>query len=486
MVQFLVIVVVVCVLAGDHAPRPPGLTLLSPAGIVFLTLAGQAAVGLVAHALLHLAGRRLDRTGAHGIVALADHVSGLARLGAAAWHTVAVFGLGWVDAVRAATGAALALDEISATLPPLLVFAWVWWAGYPVERRLREAALLRALDGGTAVHAPPTRSQHVWMHVRHNMLVVLVPIAALAAWNEITLAALRVADPGGTSAWAAPAHQALQLLGVAAALALLPPVLAQVWSARAIGPGQLHDDLHALCAAQGVRVGSIRVWPTHGSIVNGAVLGIWGRLRCVLLTDALLDHLPREQVLAVMGHEVGHAARAHVPWLCAAALACVGGCTALADAALRSLDTLAPLPPPVAAAATLALWAAALGGGLGLFGWVSRRFEWQADAFAAQHLSGWRCGERAEAVVPIAPAAAHAMIGALQAVSRLNHVPAHRRSFRHGSLARRVANLRALTGQDARALPIDRHVRIIKVACAVALALVLAAAVREALATPLP
>jgi len=119
-----------------------------------------------------------------------------------------------------------------------------------------------------------------------------------------------------------------------------------------------------------------------------------------------------------------------------------------------------------------------------IFLFVSRRFEWQADAFAAMHLSTPGAmgpavvvealeveapGERAEAPPQgiITVQAVGAMAGALEAVSFLNNIPLNRGGLRHGSLALRIGKLRRLAGARADALPIDRTVRRIKIATAV-------------------
>ena len=69
---------------------------------------------------------------------------------------------------------------------------------------------------------------------------------------------------------------------------------------------------------------------------------------------------------------------------------------------------------------------------------------------------------------------AQTMIEALQQVAELNHVPARKRSWRHGSIAWRQRNLRALVGLPVEDLPIDRQMQWIK-AAALALLVVTAA-----------
>jgi Zn-dependent protease with chaperone function len=120
-----------------------------------------------------------------------------------------------------------------------------------------------------------------------------------------------------------------------------------------------------------------------------------------------------------------------------------------------------------------------LAGVLAIFVFVSRRFEWQADAFAAMHLSmPGALGEVADAsgaggkeeesgARVISAAGVAAMSSALAAVSELNHIPLDRGSMRHGSLELRIRKLNRLVGVPLDAVPIDRTVRRIKVVTAV-------------------
>jgi Zn-dependent protease with chaperone function len=138
----------------------------------------------------------------------------------------------------------------------------------------------------------------------------------------------------------------------------------------------------------------------------------------------------------------------------------------------------------------LPLSAAAMGVAVFAFGWVSRRFEWQADAFAARHLSehppvreeadSGGLETRPPREMPskyIAPQAVDAMVGALESVAELNHLPRERFGFRHGSIAERVRRLRALQGVGVDALPIDGQVRWMKRGIGVMVAVMLMAAV---------
>ena len=103
-----------------------------------------------------------------------------------------------------------------------------------------------------------------------------------------------------------------------------------------------------------------------------------------------------------------------------------------------------------------------------IFGWVSRRFERQADVFAVRHLDA-HVDRNTTGL--ISAGAVAAVCDALGRIALLNAVAAGRRSWRHGSIAWRQAYLRSIVGRSAAAMPIDRQVRRIKVAAAVILTL---------------
>jgi len=198
-------------------------------------------------------------------------------------------------------------------------------------------------------------------------------------------------------------------------------------------------------------------------MLNGAVIGLLAPLRYVLLTDALLESLPTVQVEAVLAHEVGHVRRRHMPWLLGALIACLGiasivvGLIAAWGVALIGIAPTEQLGGILEAVMILA----GVAGGLVGFGFVSRRFERQADAFAAQHLSGLTKENRGRGLI-VSPEASETMADALQAVADLNHVPPGRFTWRHGSIAGRQRALRALEGHPVDRLLIDRAARRVK------------------------
>lgn len=454
MTHALLIFVFMAVLARDLVRRPLLPAHATPAEGWAWTLGAMGLIWLAAHAAIIACGRRLDATGRPVHAFRAEAFAQGARVAAVLVHAAGVLALGTLDAARGLVGDTVVLDEALVVAPVIAVFVMLAWSTYPLERRVRDAVFLRDLDEGRPVYAPPTRAGHVASMVRHQLASVLVPMALVLAWTElVSRAAPRLARLGE----AAPA--VAQVAGVVLVFGLMGPVLAAIWDTVPLGPGELRDRLLALCRVNRVRVRRILVWRTHGSMVNGAVTGLFGPLRYILITDALLDHLPRRQVEAVAAHEIAHVRRHHLAWL---AVTMVG--TLAAGTGLVGIGVAHALGERASEGwwglASLVIGA---GGSLAAFGYVSRRFEWQADAFAARCLSEPVGAGAASGAAVITPEAVAAMSDALAAVADLNLIPRDRPSWRHGSIACRQRRLAGLAGLPADRLPIDREARRLKV-----------------------
>ncbi len=486
MLQPLLIVLVAALLLHDAQGRilaAPGVE-LAPAVIAALSVGPQAVLAAALVGLLALMGAALDRTGRAQLLSRAELYVLLSRIGATAVHVCAVLSFGFLDVVRAWMGNWVLLDEAVALAPPLVVFVAGWWGFYPIERRVHEALLVRALDEGLPVHPMPSRLVYTLDKFRHQALIIIAPIAMIFAWTE-TLNLLLAGAVGRMEVFRNPetagiAMVALQALGVIAILILAPLFIRYLWSTRPLGPGPLRDRLEALCRAHGVRIRRMLVWRTHGTMINGAVMGLIGRLRYILLTDALLDSMAGPQIEAVMAHEVAHVRRRHLPWLMAALAASLGlGALAVGIPAAILLSAIGAAPGGLMMRAIdAAALMASLAAGLIVFGFVSRKFERQADAFAVQHLSGMTKANCGRGVV-VTPEAAEAMAGALQVVAELNHIPREKFTWRHGSISGRQSAIIGMIGEACDGLAIDREAKWMKWGAGIALVVVVGVAVGE-------
>ncbi len=297
---------------------------------VFLALFPYVLVAVMTHLVCAASGRAMDRRGSLGAVSAAERMLMASRLAGVAIFMFGVFSLGWIEQVRAVVGDLVLVDELVALSPPLLMFAAGWWSFYPIERRLREVVWVRVLEEGQPAYPTPTRWQFVWSGVRHQMLLILVPLMIMLGVTEgldRAAAAIRVhrhSDGllGSVGQWAAArpwladhALDAIRLGAVICVLVVTPLFLRFLWDAIPLGPGELRDRLMGVCTRAGVRVRELLVWRTHGTMLNGLAMGIVAPLRYIMLTDALLDSLTKRQVEGVMAHEVAHAKHHHIAWM---------------------------------------------------------------------------------------------------------------------------------------------------------------------------
>jgi len=154
---------------------------------------------------------------------------------------------------------------------------------------------------------------------------------------------------------------------------LLPRLLTWAWSTRPIPAGPVRAVLERLAARAGFRCRDLFVWNTEHLVANAAIVGLVPIGRAVLFTDALLSMLSLRELVAVFGHEVGHAKRRHVLVFVAWALAF-----------LMALDALLVVTEPRDTTDALLFAGPLIVAGLIGFRWMSRRFELDADLYATE------------------------------------------------------------------------------------------------------
>ena len=446
----LIVQVSIALLAGELAGSLP-----LGAWVGAAVLAAAPALVLVAGAVLAAAAHRgMDRGERRGVERLYA-VQGL---------------MGWPVTLALATAACSALPRglapalgnggvavvfmASAVVAALLVHATTW----SVERRVRESSLMRGLDGLTPLHPMPSLASYVLAQARAGLLPMLVPLVVPVVLSEAARTAAGHLAPDFVDA----ARIAGGVAGALLLFVLVPLIVPPLLGLRRLGPGPMRDDLESLAKHAGIGVREIWVWPTDGLVANAAVMGVIPGLRCVMLSDCLLECMPREQLRAVMAHELGHVVRRHLPWMLAVILACwtlAGMIIApLAQELFERVAAGVPESGLEAAAHTAGLLrdGAVLVAGLFIFGFASRRFERQADTYAVQLLS------MREGRDDATPEAVDAMVAALGTVALLNRVPPARGSWRHGSIAWRQDYLRALAGRAHGALAIDGMVAALR------------------------
>jgi len=446
----------------------------------FATLGAAAAVTLIPAAAAWLLNRRVLRL-------FDEHAAMPSRAQAALGRGMAVIqgvlGVGhgalllttdWLELCYRlpVVGTWPAVPGLAALAPFLLTLVLVWSALYPSDRAVRQIAFELHLLRGQPLRPVWSRWQHLIYSLRHQVLFVLVPMALILAARDTVYAyeeplrrLTRVPYAGDL------------LIGAVALLVavIAPALLRRIWVTQRLPDGPLRDRLLALCDRLRLRCREILVWRSGGMVVNAAVMGVVPRWRYVLITDGMLEQLDDTKIEAVFGHEAGHVQERHIPYYLLFAL--LSGClVAVFSTAARALPR-EQYEWALAALGVLLLvkWGV-------VFGWISRRFERQADVCGvrALTLSGLPCDQPCALHPPstdrppepgaLCAAAAHVFSDALHDVAALNGMSAEARSWRHSSIASRSRFIQRLALRPAEVRAFERAVRRVKLAIAVAAA----------------
>jgi NADH:ubiquinone oxidoreductase subunit 3 (subunit A) len=180
-------------------------------------------------------------------------------------------------------------------------------------------------------------------------------------------------------------------------------------------PGEVRSRLESFCARSKLRCRDILVWKTGGArIFNAGVMGVVGRWRYILFTDALLANMSPVELEAVLAHELGHVRHRHVPkYVLFLLLFMMAGGVLVQLLPLSWTNNIWSMIGIMIVMGILILYT--------LFGFISRRFEHQADLESARLLGS---------PVPL--------VMALERLSILAGNPRTHYDWRHDSVAMRV------------------------------------------------
>ena len=384
---------------------------------------------------------------------LGEKLRWLVVLPFAIW-SVTANGLG---AVESLIGSWVALDEIAAVAPPLLALLAITWAEHPLHDRMRQAMLVRALDAGGIADRPPTRWEATVSRARAMLAMPLVPVLLIVTWHE-AIAALLAGEP--ELVW-----RSIDIAGTIVIVAFAPAIIVRVLGTRSLESGEVRQRIDWLCKHMGARITGVRLW-SHPS-ANAAILGLLPWARYMLVTEPLLRGMPRDELDAVVAHELAHVRQHHVLWIVLAMLALVTA-LGLVEPVLTWIMQAGGLGRGVSELVSLLLVAstAVLG-----FGFISRLIERHADARAAVALGSAIADDANADQTAVPQSGPDSMAAALDRVCALNGVDPKRWGFRHGSVRQRQRALARLAGIEARRLPVDRRVRVLRLATLLTLAI---------------
>jgi STE24 endopeptidase len=364
--------------------------------------------------------------------------------------------VGWSKLVRSNWGLRgwVVVDDVLVLSPFLLIQVLVWCGLYIADRALsvrHEAA------------SASTLGRHLTLKARHSFGLMLPIILLYVARRDVIA---RIWPNWAESAFA----ETVEITVLGALVLLVSPLFVRLaWPTRSLPNGPLRWRLEQVAHRVGFHFTDILVWDTGGFMINACVTGIIPGYRYVLLTDALIDSLSPEEATAVFGHEIGHLAHRHLLYFAFFFLGSLGILSTLAD-------LIAQLGPVVARLAWLTPWSARIVneffqgltvlGALAMYVWVvfgnlSRRFERQADVFGSK-VASMSATEYPFATDAREPGSTHSTTAtgltlrsvgirifadALANVARYNGLDSNGPSWRHGSIAQRIAFLQGLDGK---------------------------------------
>jgi STE24 endopeptidase len=451
--------------ASLWAPGPQGLT---PAGSAALTWGAVVAAWFAAHFIERWFAWRLAHapSGRHDVFLTATRARRFHAALVLCGFVVLLTGCGWgrfVEDHWPWPGAEIVM------LSPLLAALVLAW-----ERFYR----LECLAAGSHFIS---KANFLLLQLRNHLLIV-VPPAFLWLVQEIVESMLPPA------AGRRPLFVACYFAILALALVCLPLLLRLFLGLRPLPAGPLRDRLTEAARRLRFRCGNILVWDTHRTMANALISGFLPWPRYVILTDRLLEELTPDETEAVFAHEVGHVRHHHMALyviFCLSSLVLLGAAGgyfrelagpyferyavggsdparyaagiagALAAAAGPGVLALPVVPVDPGAASVPLITAANVVTVLGVafyfvvvFGFLSRHCERQADLFGA------------------AATSSDAFIGALERVALVNGIPREQggwfRSWRHPSIAERVAFVRLLGTDPQRQSRFHRSLRLFK------------------------
>jgi Zn-dependent protease with chaperone function len=329
-------------------------------GVVALQIAGALlALGAGALTLRRLRAGSVEGAAAtHAWAFLVTRVACLGLFGVQVWL------FGWPDlAHRLGLRSWILVDVLVALLPYALHLVTIWTISYRAERRFRFS---RWSSAG-----------YVVFQTRQLLLPLLPLLSLIAIRDALELLAGYVPAVERYHLWLehlVPVQWAT-IIGLFVLVTLIAPLLFKLlWRMRPLPDGPLRRRLEAFGARVGFRARDILLWPTSGNVLNAAIIGILPRLRYVMLTDGLIGALSEDEIEAVYAHEVGHAKHHHMILFLLFAIAFLFLMhlffLSLPDGfEVSTLGMLAIL------VGLIVLWWG------GVFGWISRRLERQADVY---------------------------------------------------------------------------------------------------------
>jgi STE24 endopeptidase len=391
-----------------------------------------------------------------------------------------IHAVGWSKLVRTnwGLGGLVLIDDVVVFLPYLLIQLLVWWGLFFAERALQINHSSSPASG---------LGRYLILKTRQSVGLILPVILLYVIRRDVIERFWPEWDQN-------PLAEPLEIAVLGTMVLMISPLFVRfAWPTHSLPPGPLRRRLERIADRVGFQFSDVLVWDTGHMMVNACVTGILPRFRYVLLTDSLIESLSPLETAAVFGHEIGHIAHRHLLYFAFFFMGSLGILSLLAqvvskaDPLIGQLAWLTPWQPSLVTELSEGIGLLIV---LGLYFWivfgqVSRRFERQADVFGSKVVSCTLsdCPPHADldndlspdpvrgAAPTLCPVGIRIFADALANVARFNGLDQKGRSWRHGSIAHRIAFLEGLERHPELELRFQRGVRYLRLGLMVVLGL---------------
>ncbi len=285
--------------------------------------------------------------------------------------------------------------------------------------------------------------EYVFFKVR-TTLFIIIPWFCMWVIYDFVSVALYLIESAGIASKAEVCNYFLSIpfFGLIVSIFMLIPVLVffplilvKIWQCKKLEDSPLREKIKSLERKAGVGFSQIYVWKLGGlGFINGAVIGFIKPFRFLLLSEGLLASLTESEICGVVGHELGHVKHRHLIWYLIFTSGFISIATFVLENTIFDIHLLA-----ISVCIILAGYIRIV------FGFVSRRFERQADLF------GMEIMDRAE---PLA--------NSLEKIGFLNGGIRDVKSWHHKSIAERVDFLYRAEGNPYIRVTHHQHCRRVK------------------------
>lgn len=160
------------------------------------------------------------------------------------------------------------------------------------------------------VHLIPERWKYIWGNIKFNMIFLLPWLLISFIKDLVTMINAQwlnsLQDSGP--------FQVAFIVGMLLMVGVFAPFfIVRIWDCSPLDDKNVEHEIDGFCKSLGVRSLKILSWNAlNRGLVTAGVVGVVPPFRYLLMSPGLLDILNREEMLAVVGHELGHIKRKHL------------------------------------------------------------------------------------------------------------------------------------------------------------------------------